>query len=249
MKIFLRLLAEPGRAVRHALRTLRLSLPLAIALVSTTVVAGTARDLTWDDLVPPSTAEVVADADRLQAQFDALDQAEQDGWLDVRNELMLKRALETRLSNPLHLPEAQRRLLDDPPSAKLPQAVVFWREVEELNARMTAEEKRIVPELDGQQVSIPGYLLPLEFERGQVREFLLVPFVGACIHVPPPPANQMVFVRTDTPYTSEQLFEAVVVEGKLATQAGTYDLTLVDGQAPVEASYAMQAMRIRPHER
>tara|TARA_B100001094_G_scaffold327222_1_gene384902 strand:+ start:548 stop:1072 length:525 start_codon:yes stop_codon:yes gene_type:complete len=42
-------------------------------------------------------------------------------------------------------------------------------------------------------VKIPGYVVPLEVSDRLVSEFLLVPTVGACVHVPPPPSNQMIF--------------------------------------------------------
>ena len=49
-------------------------------------------------------------------------------------------------------------------------------------------------ELDGQRVRLPGYVVPLEYSTGAIRDFLLVPYFGACIHSPPPPANQIVLV-------------------------------------------------------
>ena len=52
-------------------------------------------------------------------------------------------------------------------------------------------------ELNGKSIRIPGYLLPLEFKDKGVTEFLLVPWVGACIHTPPPPPNQIVHVVLD----------------------------------------------------
>jgi hypothetical protein len=48
--------------------------------------------------------------------------------------------------------------------------------------------------LEGAVVKLPGYVVPLEELRGELKEFLLVPYFGACIHTPPPPANQIVFV-------------------------------------------------------
>lgn len=51
-----------------------------------------------------------------------------------------------------------------------------------------------VSALEGARVKLPGYVVPLEEVRGELREFLLVPYFGACIHTPPPPANQIVFV-------------------------------------------------------
>lgn len=51
--------------------------------------------------------------------------------------------------------------------------------------------------LDGREVAIAGYVVPIQLLRGAVDEFLLVPTYGACIHVPPPPANQIVRVTID----------------------------------------------------
>lgn len=52
-----------------------------------------------------------------------------------------------------------------------------------------------IQQLEGQQVKIPGFMVPLEDDQRKVTEFLLVPTPQACIHVPPPPPNQMVYVR------------------------------------------------------
>lgn len=52
-----------------------------------------------------------------------------------------------------------------------------------------------IQQLEGQQVKIPGFMVPLEDDQRRVTEFLLVPTPQACIHVPPPPPNQMVYVR------------------------------------------------------
>ena len=50
------------------------------------------------------------------------------------------------------------------------------------------------PKMDGARVRLPGYVVPLEEVKGELKEFLLVPYFGACIHSPPPPANQIVHV-------------------------------------------------------
>lgn len=52
----------------------------------------------------------------------------------------------------------------------------------------------VVTELDGQRIKLPGYLVPLTLEGEKLKDFLMVPYFGACIHVPPPPPNQVVFV-------------------------------------------------------
>lgn len=53
----------------------------------------------------------------------------------------------------------------------------------------------VLRELDGQDVRIPGFIVPLEDFASNVSEFLIVPYVGACVHVPPPPPNQLVHVE------------------------------------------------------
>lgn len=98
----------------------------------------------------------------------------------------------------------------------------------------------VVGELDGQRVRIPGFVVPLEFERTEVTEFLLVPYFGACIHVPPPPANQIVFVKTREAYALEQVFDAVWVTGTLRTQAHLNDVG--------DAGYTMEATAIERYE-
>ncbi len=73
----------------------------------------------------------------------------------------------------------------------------------------------VVTELDGKRVHIGGYVVPLDFEATTVKEFLLVPFVGACIHVPPPPPNQIIYVKTAKGFDVAGSFDPVWVTGPL----------------------------------
>jgi uncharacterized protein len=73
----------------------------------------------------------------------------------------------------------------------------------------------VVSELDGKRVRIGGYVVPLDFEATSVKEFLLVPFVGACIHVPPPPPNQIIYVKTAKGFDVAGSFDPVYVTGTL----------------------------------
>lgn len=71
---------------------------------------------------------------------------------------------------------------------------VDWRllgQMDYITNNATSELKA----LEGKQVKIPGFMVPLEDEQRKVTEFLLVPSPQACIHVPPPPPNQMVYVK------------------------------------------------------
>jgi len=68
-----------------------------------------------------------------------------------------------------------------------------WEELYELDLE-TGRPSPLLAGLDGQPVKIAGFMVPLDDAATAVREFLLVPYAGACIHVPPPPANQIVHV-------------------------------------------------------
>lgn len=73
-----------------------------------------------------------------------------------------------------------------------------------------------VRQLQGKTVSIPGFMVPLEDDAQEVTEFLLVPYAGACIHVPPPPPNQMVYVQLANGGKAKMSFtEPIVVTGTL----------------------------------
>jgi len=101
------------------------------------------------------------------------------------------------------------------------------------------EAAAVTDKFNGKVVRIPGYIVPLDFEATGITTFILAPFVGACIHVPPPPANQLILVTTDVPYASAGLYDPVYVTGKFGTAVNATSLA--------EIGYAMSADRITPY--
>ena len=91
---------------------------------------------------------------------------------------------------------------------------------------------------NGQIVRLPGFVVPIDYIGTQVTAFILVPYVGACVHVPPPPANQLVFVTTSTPFDSDGLFEAVNVTGMFGVSSMSTHLA--------DIGYALSAEKIEP---
>ncbi len=81
--------------------------------------------------------------------------------------------------------------------------------------RRSSAPAPVVESLDGKRVHIGGYVVPLDFDATTVKEFLLVPFVGACIHVPPPPANQIIYVKAEKGFDVQGSFDPVYVTGAL----------------------------------
>ena len=119
----------------------------------------------------------------------------------------------------------------------------------EIREMRRKQAESVVPELNGKPVVMPGYVLPLEYAGKKVTEFLLVPWVGACIHTPPPPANQIVHVVVDENQASESkgLFEPVSVTGTMFTKRMSRNLFLVDGSSDINIGYTMQASMIEPY--
>lgn len=84
----------------------------------------------------------------------------------------------------------------------------------------------VVEELNEKNVKIPGFIIPIEFDDASVTEFLLVPYMGACIHAPSPPLNQMVYVILNEPMSSGNLWDPVWVSGKMLTQKKLTDVAV-----------------------
>jgi hypothetical protein len=99
---------------------------------------------------------------------------------------------------------------------------------------------RVVSDLNGKRVKLGGYVVPLDFEATTIKEFLLVPFVGACIHVPPPPANQIVYVKSETGFQIAGQFDPVWVTGTIKTE------TAFTGLADAGYSLDAESVEARP---
>ncbi|MCG8536704.1 MAG: DUF3299 domain-containing protein [Pseudomonadales bacterium] len=87
--------------------------------------------------------------------------------------------------------------------------------------------------MNGKPIRIPGFIVPLEFNDDQtITQFFLVPFFGACIHVPPPPPNQIIYVNYPQGFKLDVLYNPIWVSGVLKT-------SLVENNMAV-AAYSME---------
>jgi len=96
------------------------------------------------------------------------------------------------------------------------------------------------PQVVGQNVRIPGFVVPLEDTKDGLKEFLLVPYFGACIHSPPPPANQIIHVLPRTPAKGLRSMDTVWVSGPLSTQR-------TDSYMGA-SSYRIEATEVAPYQ-
>jgi len=104
------------------------------------------------------------------------------------------------------------------PSAANPKEI-GWDDLIPWTAVLNPSEVKFNEKLNNKEVKIPGYIIPLEYEGLDIKTFLLVPYVGACIHVPPPPPNQIVYVDTATAWESADWWEPVYVTGTIKIES------------------------------
>ena len=137
----------------------------AAAAAPAAALAGTPREIMWEDLIPPGVpySEIIG-----------------EGELDEVNDTW----------NPIY----------DANGTKLNEA------------------------LNGAYIKMPGFIIPFDVSPEGVKDFMLVPYVGACIHTPPPPANQLVMVSARKPWPGDQLWDAVWVTGTMRTQLQSTNL-------------------------
>ena len=161
-----------------------------------------------------------------------------------------------------------RKLLRYQMSQNRGSDLITAAEAETLRAKLEAdgldvdwlfEQRRIIMEtrhrvatetnadLIGKRVRMPGYLLPLTLEERKAVEFLLVPTLGACIHTPPPPANQVVHVRYPEGFEIQGLFTPIWISGELQSENSVEKVRYADGETDVQRSYAMTATLVEPY--
>ena len=99
----------------------------------------------------------------------------------------------------------------------------------------------VVSELNGESIRIPGFIVPLEFNDDQtITQFFLVPYFGACIHMPPPPPNQMIFVNYPKGLKLNALYDPFWISGVLKTSLQENDMAT--------SAYAMDMQKFESYQ-
>lgn len=148
-------------------------------------------------------------------------------WTD----LMPKEDLDALLNPPSYITDVEDGSFEDQISNQIQNTIAAASNDRYQQALVST---RIVPEMNDQPVRVPGFIVPLEFNDEQrVTQFFLVPYFGACIHVPPPPPNQIIFVnyakglKLDSlydPFWISGILKTSVVENETATAAYTIQM-------------------------
>lgn len=218
---------------------MRALLFLALALLVAPAHAQTAREIGWADLIPA------------MAPFDnPFEKLTEEQYYQLGLVFYVR---ETRArGQPVNAVMVERaKIAESTLRAANIDIDSLLAKRDEVRAERKRRAEAIVPALDEQRVRMPGFVLPLEYSGKKVSEFLLVPWVGACIHTPPPPPNQIVHVRLDKGAEFEPVgqFQPVWVTGVMRAKASKANLTLVDGSADIEVGYSLRGTAIEEYKK
>ena len=216
----------------------KIGLALLCVLCALPVAATQVRQMTWDDLKP-----VV----EFEDPFEKLTTDQLQNLSIVARVRELKAAgREVGEMSLREAAEAERDLVTE--GIDIDGLLARRAEIRELRKKRAIS---VVEALDGATIRMPGFVLPIEYAGTKVTEFLLVPWVGACIHTPPPPPNQIVHVVIDESVARESggLFEPVWVTGDMYTKAAVKNLFLKDGSDDITIGYTLTASLVEPYEK
>ncbi len=147
-------------------------------------------------------------------------------WTD----LMPKDDLDALLNPPSYITDVEDGSFEDQISNQIQNTIAAASDDRYQQALVST---RIVSEMNAQAIRVPGFIVPLEFNDEQrVTQFFLVPYFGACIHVPPPPPNQIIFVNYSKGLKLDSLYDPFWISGILKT-------SVVENETAT-AAYTMQ---------
>lgn len=224
------------RFVATVMKVKRL-LPFLVMILTLSVAhpASAVETLDWEGLVPP--------LNHLQDPFAPLNEKQQRSTFD----LWMVRKRKAAGRSGAGLDKLEKKSIAALAADGI-DAEVLLQDIAEYTGNIEANKSRLVEELDGRDIKMPGYVLPTEFSGNKVVEFILVPYVGACVHTPPPPVNQLVHVKLEQGFENEGLFMPVWVTGRIHTGLSTQEVAFSDGEASIQSGYSISATDVMPYE-
>lgn len=113
-----------------------------------------------------------------------------------------------------------------------------WETLKTLEVDAKTKKNKMSTELTnslGKEMTIKGFMMPLEYDAKEISEFLLMPYVPSCLHIPPPPANQLVLVKMKKGTKVKPTFMPVELKGKIK----------VEDNKELESSYLMEGLSMK----
>jgi len=137
--------------------------------------------------------------------------------------------------------EAKRLLKKDKIDIKY-----YFEQAEIIAKKREAESKLTNLSLNNKKVELNGFSLALGIKEGKIQEFLFVPYLGACIHSPTPPLNQILYVKSSIPVKVDDRYEPLTIKGTLQIKQNKNKLFLIDGEDEIQSGYTFLADEIKP---
>ena len=172
------------------------------------------------------------------AQDSALSAEEKSAFTTVEwVDLIPPEVLEILLNPPSYIAEIEDGSAEDQITSQMKNTLA---EEEEDAYRRALASTDVNPAMDGLKIRIPGFVVPLEFDEDQtISQFFLVPYFGACLHMPPPPPNQIILVDAPEGVQMSALYEPFWLEGEVSTVVSENDMA--------KSAYAMQLHKLSPY--
>lgn len=156
-------------------------------------------------------------------------------WVDLLPEKDLK-ALE---NPPAYINEIEDGSLEDALSDKMLSALEQSTLPDDAYQRALTSTD-VVTAYDNKAIRLPGFIVPIEMnDQQQVTQFFLVPYFGACIHLPPPPPNQIIYVTSEQGILVEDIYNAYWLQGTIKTTFTENDVA--------QSAYSMTVDTIEPY--
>ena len=144
---------------------------------------------------------------------------------------------------PLYAQETQLSWEDLIPMSEKSIIEAWMTKQDSLEVDQLSEEEpplgAVRTDLNGQVIKIAGFVIPLEGDEEQITELLLVPYFGACFHVPPPPQNQIIYVKFTDGVALKELWDVIYVVGTLHAENISHEIAQI--------GYSMQGIRTEPY--
>ena len=195
--------------------------PVAVTVVLLALFEATAASAAEDQ--PPSKSA----PENKEASFRTIE------WI----ELMPKDDLEILLNPPESVTDIEDGSFEDQISNQISNQIAAASDDRYQQALVST---RVVAEMDGKAIRLPGFVVPLEHNDDQaVTQFFLVPYFGACIHLPPPPPNQIVLVNYPQGIEFNNIYDPIWVSGVVKASVQENDLAT--------AAYVMELAQFEPY--
>lgn len=210
-------------------RVCAMILIFGLAVLSLPVNAAKVTTIEWVDLIPPEDLEILSNPPQ-----SILDIPHGQNFPELSSEFPTEDELD-QLSNSISAAIGDAiEGAAEPMQSSVPTP-------EEQAYAAALKSTNVVDAFDQKNIRLPGFVVPVEYNDQQViTEFFLVPYFGACIHVPPPPPNQIIYVKYPQGLELTALYDPFWIEGTMKTE-------LVENNIALSA-YSIDASAIKPYE-